>query len=398
MERKEFLKLISVLGLGSLIAPTSLLSSCQSEEIYIYQEFTVNFSGKVIIVGAGSAGLTAGYILQRLGIDYEILEASNVYGGRLKQSTDFSDFPIDLGAEWIHESASVLAKIINDTTVNDTIETINYTPESVYLNSEGGKVKVNLGNNYYGELKFKNTTWFAFFDQYIVPNVKNKIRLNTQVTKIDYGVNGVEITDQDDNSYIADRCVVTVPVTILQQDLITFNPTLPAEKMQAFKDIRMPDGIKVFMEFDTKFYPDIFSYSPDDGEKIYYDAMFRKESGRNILGLFSVGDAAKEFVGFDEETELIDHILKELDDKFDGQASKSYKKHVIQNWSKEPFIQGSYTYNQTDEIFDQIIPSVDNRLFFAGEAYNRERSSTVHGAAFTAYSQLELLLLNDENA
>ena len=39
--------------------------------------------GKVGILGAGAAGLYAAMILQSMGIDYEILEAQNVPGGRL---------------------------------------------------------------------------------------------------------------------------------------------------------------------------------------------------------------------------------------------------------------------------------------------------------------------------
>ena len=56
----------------------------------------------VLIIGAGVAGLTAGHILEQHGISLEILEASETFGGRLKKTDDFADFPIDLGAEWIH--------------------------------------------------------------------------------------------------------------------------------------------------------------------------------------------------------------------------------------------------------------------------------------------------------
>ena len=51
------------------------------------------FDGKVIIIGAGAGGLSAGYLLQQQGIDFEILEASASYGGRMRINTDFADFP-----------------------------------------------------------------------------------------------------------------------------------------------------------------------------------------------------------------------------------------------------------------------------------------------------------------
>ena len=43
------------------------------------------YSGKVIIVGAGPSGLAAAKILERNQIDYLILEATDRFGGRLKK-------------------------------------------------------------------------------------------------------------------------------------------------------------------------------------------------------------------------------------------------------------------------------------------------------------------------
>ena len=62
----------------------------------------------MIIVGAGAAGLAAAKILEQNNINYTILEATNRYGGRLKKDTTLADFPIDIGAEWIHSNPKVL--------------------------------------------------------------------------------------------------------------------------------------------------------------------------------------------------------------------------------------------------------------------------------------------------
>ena len=127
MNRKEFVKTLSLFGIGATVLP-SFLTSCQ-EEVEFYPDFQVNFSGKVIIVGAGTAGLLSGYILKRYNIDFEIIEASSIYGGRVKADENLSDVPIDIGAEWIHVNPSILARLLNDNTLSDNIEIINYTPE-----------------------------------------------------------------------------------------------------------------------------------------------------------------------------------------------------------------------------------------------------------------------------
>eukprot|EP00978_Attheya_sp_CCMP212_P026386 scaffold86667_cov47-Attheya_sp.AAC.1 len=62
-----------------------------------------NSNASILIIGAGAAGLFAGYTLEYCGLtNYRILEASSDFGGRVQEMTDFLDVPIDLGAEWIH--------------------------------------------------------------------------------------------------------------------------------------------------------------------------------------------------------------------------------------------------------------------------------------------------------
>ncbi|EAY28030.1 flavin monoamine oxidase family protein [Microscilla marina] len=70
------------------------------------------WDGRVIIIGAGIAGLTAGHILGKSGIEYTILEASQVIGGRIRALEGFADFPIELGAEEIHGRKSAWYELI----------------------------------------------------------------------------------------------------------------------------------------------------------------------------------------------------------------------------------------------------------------------------------------------
>ena len=65
---------------------------------------TYDYQGEVLIIGAGAAGLAAARVLEQNQIQYTILEASHRHGGRLMADTTFADFPIDLGAEWIHNN------------------------------------------------------------------------------------------------------------------------------------------------------------------------------------------------------------------------------------------------------------------------------------------------------
>ena len=98
MDRRQFIKQSTFLTLGGLLIPSTLLSSCRKENLFE----DINFDGTVMIIGAGAAGLYAGYILKSKGIDFKILEASNTIGGRMGKLNGFADYTIDTGAQWLH--------------------------------------------------------------------------------------------------------------------------------------------------------------------------------------------------------------------------------------------------------------------------------------------------------
>ncbi len=398
MTRKEFIQQGLALGLG-LPFISSLLSGCEGETVS-FPQFQSDFEGKVIIVGAGAAGLAAGYLLHRLGVDFQIIEASDRYGGRVKRTDSFADFPIDLGAEWIHASPKVLSEILNDPNADAQVEFVTYNPQKIGVAQEGEVRMVNAGNNFYSEIKFKDSTWFGFFEQHIVPKFLDRIVLDTPIKQIDYAQDRVLLTAQDNSTFEADRVLVTVPIKILQTRNLEFVPALPVEKTGAIDSISMGDGLKAFIEFSEKFYPDILLFGGllealATDSKTYYDAAFRKDSQRHVLGLFTINEPASRYTGLGSDEAIIAEILAELDALFDGKASPSYLQHVIQNWSAEPYVQGSYSYNFADdqtETVNALLTPLDGKVYFAGEALSIDSQATVHGACESAYSVVERML------
>jgi polyamine oxidase len=56
---------------------------------------------RVVVVGAGIAGLAAASRLRRVGIECLVLEARDRIGGR-PHTIDLAGVPVDLGGSWIH--------------------------------------------------------------------------------------------------------------------------------------------------------------------------------------------------------------------------------------------------------------------------------------------------------
>ncbi|MBI5917506.1 MAG: FAD-dependent oxidoreductase [Bacteroidetes bacterium] len=106
MKRRTFLQQLGY-SVPATFALPYLLTSCRKKEdddgistVDKYKNY------KVIVVGAGAAGLYAGWYLKERGFDVTILEASGKIGGRVRPLSGFADEDIELGAEEIHGSNS----------------------------------------------------------------------------------------------------------------------------------------------------------------------------------------------------------------------------------------------------------------------------------------------------
>jgi len=394
MTRTEFLKQSLALGLGSSFL-ASLLSSCSTGELF-FENLQPQFNGKVLIIGAGAAGITAAYILQKHNIDFQIIEASGSFGGRVKKIEGFADFPIDLGGEWIHTDPSILSQLLNNQSTDVDIDIVNYRPKTISIWRNDRLRKINFTSHFYREYKFKNTTWFGFFEQFMVPTIADKMEFNKVVNGIDYRGDKVSVRTNQGEVYEADRVLVTVPIKILQNEMIEFNPAWPQEKVAALEEVDMPAGLKVFMHFSERFYPDIIIEGVSTStEKTYYDAAFGKDSSEAVLGLFSAGPLAKRYTDLGSDEKIIEVVLEELDTMFEGKASKFLIKAVVQNWSAEPYIQGSYSHygGNFTSTMETLMEPLERKVYFAGEAFNPGGdTSTVHGAAESAYWVLKDML------
>lgn len=398
MTRKEFIEKSLLMGISLPFLSSVLLQSCGTKPP-LFPTLDGSFKGKILIIGAGAAGMSAGYLLKQYGIEFKILEASPVYGGRLKKAESFTDFPIDLGAEWIHVNPRILGDIANKSIDQSVFETIAYNPQTIKTWKNGTLKSHNYIKNLYSEWKFKRSTWFDFFEQNIVPEISDSIVLNKPVVEINYAADKVIAKTADNQTYEADKILVTVPIKMLQNEHIAFQPELPQAKREAIGKVFMGDGIKIFIEFDEKFYPDILAYGNifkalTEENKFVYDAAFKKDSNKNILGLFAINEKAAVYTKLNEE-EIILKFLTELDEIFEGKATIHYKKHIIQNWSKEPFINGAYSSSfdgNKNDIVNIISEPLMDKIYFAGEALSIDNQAMVQGACESAYSMIARMI------
>ena len=443
MDRRHFIKQSTLLSIGGLLIPSTFLSACRKETLFE----DINYDGKVIIIGAGVAGLYAAYILKSKGINFQILEASANHGGRLGKLTGFANFPIDTGAQWLHGKNSILGDLITKSNTKITLDNseTKYWFNNQLVNSlaqntdifEGDNLpdvsykdyalQKGLGNEYKyiieniagdqgaaasrlsvfgnnedeenwnsGDDDFKfQETFFDLIDKQIANQVKDNILLNTIVSKIDYSQSTIQITDSNKNLYNADQVIITVAIPILKSADIQFIPALASEKITAFSKIGMDAGMKVFLKFSNKFYDQNII-----GGSIcaaYADDSIGKAQNDNILLAFIMGEQAEYLTSLGSDTAITNALIQELDTMYNGQATASFIAAHVQNWTTNPFVKGAYSYSTIGMGDARKIATqpINKKLYFAGEAMNTNgHHQTVHGAAETGYREV-INILND---
>lgn len=437
MNRRLFLKKSALVSAGGLLLPGAFMSACRRDSLFE----NITFQGKVLIIGAGAAGLYAGHLLKQKGVEFEILEAGSHHGGRMGRLTGFASFPIDLGAQWLHGKNNIVGDLIQRTntkiSVDDSDPTfwfnnqlVNSLPQQIDI-FEGANLpdvsykayaaQQGLGEEYqwivegiagsqgasasrlsvyYNNLEEENwnsgdrdykfeETYFDVIDKHIAAHVLNEIRYETIVQEINYSGSTIEVTDQNGITHLADKVIVTVPIAVLKSGDIQFTPPLPAEKITAFSKIGMDAGMKVFLKFSERFYHPLTA-----GGSVcaaYADDSVGKAESDNVLLAFLTGDQAANLDSLGSDEAATAALLQELDQMYNGQASATFVASHVQNYTANPFIKGAYSYSTIGmgNARETAARSVNDKLFFAGEAMNISgHHQTVQGAVETGYREV----------
>jgi lysine-specific histone demethylase 1B len=433
MDRKEFIKHSGMISLG-LLLPSTVWSSCRRDSLL--DEST--YDGKVLIIGAGAAGLYAGYILKSRGIAFQILEAGDRIGGRLAKLEGFADDPLDLGAQWLHGKNSIVGDLIAKTKTPITLDNSELTfwyqgnrvsslPKDIEIFEGDNKPDISyqayaqqqgFGDEYthiveaiagdqgaaasrlsvyYNNLeeeewnsgdqdyKFRNT-FFDLINTHIASEIQDSIVLNAPIHRVEYSQSGVVVTGFDGQQYAGDKVIITAPISILKRNDIQFIPALPVAKTTAFSKIGMDAGMKVFLKFSDSF----FDANIIGGSicAAYADERVGKSSSEPILLAFVMGEQAEYLTSLGTDTAIVAALLQELDSMYSGRASATFVKAHLENWTLHPYIRGAYSYSTVGmgDARKVAAQPIDNTLYFAGEAMNiNGHHQTVHGAVETGY-------------
>ncbi len=217
------------------------------------------------------------------------------------------------------------------------------------------------------------------------------VRLGSEVTQITYDADGVRV-ETASGRWSADYLILTLPLGVLKAGVISFDPPLPEEKLEAIARIGFGNYEKLAMRFDRFYWPQDkqrlnFLSRPGDDHPPLYNAWLNigYYTGEPVLVAYHAGRRAQ-FINRWSNEEIVAKTRAAMQKIFgkNGFGSIPDPLQVVRTgWENDPHARGSYSFNQVGQRPGdrQLLGRpVGQRLFFAGEATHPHFYATVHGA------------------
>jgi monoamine oxidase len=386
----------------------------------------------VAIVGAGAAGLAAWRALAHKGLSVLVIEARSRIGGRALTRSWGEGFVYDLGCEWLHsadcnrlaklarglgfeliqsepgwgersvdinfgkydqqafidaldsfeERLQVAARLPTDSVAaewldprgcwNSLIDAV-----STYVNgAELAKISAQDTSNY----QDTQVNWrvrLGYGELVRALGTSAPVLLDARVTCIDHSDREILVKTGRCNIR-ASRLICTLPTNVIADGAVRFSPPLP-DKIDAAAKLPLGYAEKIMFVLDD---PDIL---PVDGHAFgatnrtstgSYD--FRPAGQPCIQALFG-GALARELA---EHNAMTEYALDELAGLVGSRIRRKLHPLGASSWALDDFSRGAYSHAMlgSSACRSNLAASVEDRLFFAGEATSTSLFSTAHGA------------------
>ncbi|MBT4521093.1 MAG: FAD-dependent oxidoreductase [Halieaceae bacterium] len=397
----------------------------------------------VVIIGAGSAGLSAAKELTTQGISFILVEASHRIGGRAYSEEIAPDVWFDLGCAYLVSGPDAEKHIDESNPFIDFakkqgafIEQYQYDAHYNFDGQALDDLEKKEQDKFYKECEdairssvssgddcaiseivdledpyakpymdmmavtapkdldeASAADFFHKVEEHVTFNAlrgygnlvahwgsDTKVSLDTKVESVDWS--GGDILVKTIKGSIRARCIIsTVSNGILAAQQIHFNPRLPDWKMEAVQGVPMGAENKIGVHF-TK---DVFG--PEAGG--YYQAWSSKAQGAyvdvnlmstNVVTVFMGGRFS---IWMEKQGPQAAHefAVDRIADIFGNDIRKSVGRSISTAWVTEPWTLGSYACALPGQFHQrELLPrAIDGRLFFAGEATARA-NGTCNGA------------------
>jgi monoamine oxidase len=396
---------------------------------------------KIVIVGAGAAGLTAAKELQRLEQDFILLEASHRIGGRAYTEVLAPNIPFDLGAHWIMEpSKNPLMPLAERDQLRLEEDGKHYTAGRYFEDGEWLPIDSDRELGAYWDNQFEvmaqaikghrdtsvfdaidnDDRWAMYFHALYAKDMTRDVdqasvkdalafvheeddlavadglgalmvrysegvpvTLNSAVLSVDYSGSRLKL-DTANGRIHADKAILTVSNGVLSSHGIAFKPPLPDWKCDAIEGLPLGSHTRVALMFDKPVLRELPEYftvnTADDGPIHFRNQPF----GHDYVEIVTGGRIA-EWMEKSGERATVEFALTKLRDVLGSKAVPYPTRHIVSAWNEDEWVKGAYSCARPGAADQRSILAqpIDGRIYFAGEATSSKAYASVHGACIS---------------
>ena len=221
---------------------------------------------------------------------------------------------------------------------------------------------------------------------------------------------GVRVMVKNGKEYVAESCIVTIPLGVLQKGDVSFIPPLPPWKHDVIHNIGFGLVNKVVLRFDSPFWVDDATNNGDEDNSdcdgpdhigrvssehgvFYMFLSLLRCIGAPILVAITSGRFAEHIEKLSDE-EVVGMALSALRYLFPKKEIGTLLSHSVTRWKTDKYARGSYSYAKvgtTPQDYGRMADPIGT-LCFAGEATHRNHPATAHGAFMSGIREAARLI------
>ena len=333
---------------------------------------------KVLILGAGMAGLVAAYELSKSGHDVTVLEARTRPGGRVHTLREpFSDgLFAEEGAARIPENHDLTVKYVKEFAL--PLEPFYPSRLNAVRFDRGRREEVAIDGftdamtqNYGGELGGSPERWQKIvggtdmLPKAFAQRLGEKIHYGSPVVRIEQDAQQARVVflkSGQRQTLTADRVLCTIPFSVLRNIEL---PALSERKRDVIKNTRYDAVSRVYLQTRTRFWEDkgLNGFAFTSGAIEIWQPTWSQPGSRGILMTYARPGEAEKITKL-KENERVATTLTQLDEIFGG-LKENFERGATKCWMDDEWSRGAWAFVGFSNFFTGVAP--DERIHFAGE-------------------------------